>query len=242
MIKFFRHIRKDLMETGKTGKYLKYAIGEIFLVVIGILLALQISEWNTNFKRQKSETQLLHDIHWEFIKNKEQLKLVKSNHEIAYEATNKLLNLLPFDIVKIKTESIVVLLDSTFNHWTFNPHQSTINSLINTSSFDLISNLELRKLLQNWTDMFLDYTEEEIKASDHVNNFYKHYMAKHYETKYVKNKRPFKDVNWDFLQSVEFNNVIGIRNNNLKNILESHPNELNALSETIDRIIELTAL
>jgi len=46
MIKFFRKIRYDLMEKNKTGKYLKYAIGEIVLVVIGILIALQINIWN----------------------------------------------------------------------------------------------------------------------------------------------------------------------------------------------------
>ncbi len=48
MIKFFRKIRYDLMEKNKTGKYLKYAIGEIVLVVIGILLALQVNNWNIN--------------------------------------------------------------------------------------------------------------------------------------------------------------------------------------------------
>jgi hypothetical protein len=46
MIKFFRKIRYDLMEKNKTGKYLKYAFGEIILVVIGILIALQINNWN----------------------------------------------------------------------------------------------------------------------------------------------------------------------------------------------------
>jgi hypothetical protein len=46
MIKFFRKIRYDLMEKNKTGKYFKYAIGEIVLVVIGILIALQVSNWN----------------------------------------------------------------------------------------------------------------------------------------------------------------------------------------------------
>jgi len=55
MIKFFRHIRKDLMETGKTGKYLKYAIGEIILVVIGILIALSINNWNDGNKNAKIE-------------------------------------------------------------------------------------------------------------------------------------------------------------------------------------------
>ena len=47
MIKFFRKIRQNLLSEGKTGKYLKYAIGEIFLVIIGILIALQINNWNS---------------------------------------------------------------------------------------------------------------------------------------------------------------------------------------------------
>lgn len=50
MIKFFRHIRKSLLMENKTGKYLKYAIGEIILVVIGILIALQINNWNLQAK------------------------------------------------------------------------------------------------------------------------------------------------------------------------------------------------
>ncbi|TVZ60201.1 hypothetical protein NA63_2751 [Flavobacteriaceae bacterium MAR_2010_105] len=48
MIKFFRKIRYNLMEQNKTSKYFKYAIGEIVLVVIGILIALQINNWNIN--------------------------------------------------------------------------------------------------------------------------------------------------------------------------------------------------
>ena len=52
MIKFFRRIRFNLMEQNKTGKYLKYAIGEIVLVVIGILIALQLNNWNESEKEQ----------------------------------------------------------------------------------------------------------------------------------------------------------------------------------------------
>ncbi len=48
MIKFFRKIRQNLLAEGKTGKYIKYAIGEIVLVVIGILIALGINNWNSN--------------------------------------------------------------------------------------------------------------------------------------------------------------------------------------------------
>ncbi len=59
MIKFFRHIRKSLlMEQNKTGKYFKYAIGEIILVVIGILIALQINNWNEHRKLKINEKDL----------------------------------------------------------------------------------------------------------------------------------------------------------------------------------------
>jgi hypothetical protein len=51
MIGFFRKIRQNLLMENKTGKYLKYAIGEIILVVIGILIALQINNWNENQKK-----------------------------------------------------------------------------------------------------------------------------------------------------------------------------------------------
>lgn len=50
MIKFFRRIRQNLLSEGKTGKYFKYAFGEIILVVIGILIALQINNWNEDRK------------------------------------------------------------------------------------------------------------------------------------------------------------------------------------------------
>lgn len=62
MIKFFRKIRYDLMEKNKTGKYLKYAIGEIALVMVGILLALQVNNWNTNKALTKKEIVKLNEI------------------------------------------------------------------------------------------------------------------------------------------------------------------------------------
>jgi len=55
MIKFFREIRQNLLIENKTGKYLKYALGEIVLVVIGILIALQINNWNERKKNAELE-------------------------------------------------------------------------------------------------------------------------------------------------------------------------------------------
>jgi len=62
MIKFFRKIRQNLLMENKTGKYFKYAIGEIILVVIGILIALSINNWNENRKLQKIEISLIKEL------------------------------------------------------------------------------------------------------------------------------------------------------------------------------------
>jgi len=68
MIKFFRNIRQNLLMENKTGKYLKYAIGEIILVVIGILIALQINNWNENKKRTVLEIKHLKELKSDIIK------------------------------------------------------------------------------------------------------------------------------------------------------------------------------
>jgi hypothetical protein len=67
MIKLFRNIRKNLLNEGKTSKYFKYAIGEIVLVVIGILIALSINNWNEKRKSQANLSSIYKQIHSKLI-------------------------------------------------------------------------------------------------------------------------------------------------------------------------------
>lgn len=69
MIKFFRKIRYNLLSEGKTGKYLKYAVGEIILVVIGILIALQINNLNQERIVKDQNSIILHNLNKEFSEN-----------------------------------------------------------------------------------------------------------------------------------------------------------------------------
>ena len=108
MIKFFRKIRYNLMEQNKTGKYFKYAIGEIILVVIGILIALQINNWNENRKELDQSvfyheqlindlemviTSLDADISWaETVKSQINRATEVLEHSIANDTTLKILN------------------------------------------------------------------------------------------------------------------------------------------------------
>lgn len=65
MIKFFRKIRKKLAAENKPMKYLRYAIGEILLVVVGILIALQINNWNENRKERLTEIKYLKNLRYD---------------------------------------------------------------------------------------------------------------------------------------------------------------------------------
>ena len=77
MLKFFRSIRKGLLSEGKTSKYFKYAIGEIILVVLGILIALQLNTWNQNRQDRIQEQQILVQLLNEYENN-----LIQMNQKI----------------------------------------------------------------------------------------------------------------------------------------------------------------
>jgi sensor domain CHASE-containing protein len=62
MIKVFRKIRQNMIKENRTSKYLLYAIGEIILVVIGILIALSINNWNEQRKERQIEQSILKEI------------------------------------------------------------------------------------------------------------------------------------------------------------------------------------
>ena len=92
MIKFFRRIRQQLLTENKFSRYLIYAIGEILLVVIGILLALQINNWNENQKQQHFANKLLLDIKTSLINNYVQLNFVIDYNKEGIASAEIILN------------------------------------------------------------------------------------------------------------------------------------------------------
>lgn len=82
MIKIFRRIRYDLMQKNNTGKYLKYAIGEIVLVVIGILIALSINNWNQERIKHNEAKVLLSNLKLDVEENIKNLKDLQKSLEI----------------------------------------------------------------------------------------------------------------------------------------------------------------
>ena len=94
MIKFFRKIRKTLADDNKPLKYFRYAIGEIVLVVIGILIALQLNNLNEIDKVKDTEVIYLNALHDEFSNNLKEvervMKLNKRGLEMAHALLGKM--------------------------------------------------------------------------------------------------------------------------------------------------------
>jgi hypothetical protein len=91
MIKIFRKIRYDLLEKNKTGKYFKYAIGEIILVVIGILIALSINNWNENRKNRISESEYYCKLLADFELDRQNIAELYKESEFKIEISKRLL-------------------------------------------------------------------------------------------------------------------------------------------------------
>ena len=239
MIKFFRKIRYDLMNQNKTSKYLKYAIGEIILVMIGILLALQVNNWNTNRTQKQKENLLLTDLNKEFKINKTQLDSVLKAHYSSMKSSTYLLSRLP--IKNVKKENLDSLGYHIWNHktFTFNPSSGVTSSIMNSSSINIISNIELRQLLVGWNDLLLDYQEEEISARINYQNHLKPYEKKNFlwaKKDMLKDSR----IDFSFLTSLEFDNYVLDRKHDIDEILNNNSKELNAIIIAIDKIIELS--
>ena len=150
MIKFFRKIRQKLLAENKFSKYLIYAIGEIFLVVIGILIALGINNANENRKENKLEQNTLLNLKKDFQLNKENLESVLSDNEKYIKSDLKILNF-GRDKSSIKTESeFSILLDDLTALSEFFPTNNSLDNLQNSSSLSLIKSQELRNKLSSW--------------------------------------------------------------------------------------------
>ena len=140
MIKFFRKIRQNLLNEGKTSKYFKYAIGEVVLVVIGILIALQINNLNEQVKINNQEKKLLNELINNMDANIGTLKLMNRKQTDANSAIDTILNHFQNST---GSDSLKQLFPLTIYTETLNLSYSTFET-IKTIGFDIIKNDQIR--------------------------------------------------------------------------------------------------
>jgi len=148
----------------KTGKYLKYALGEIVLVVIGILIALWINNWNQNRLQESEELKSLKFLKAEFEGNLEKLDNNRHLHKTRQNAINQLLF---SDLSRTNLNDIDSLYKTSFYSWTYNPSFSAYNSLVSSGTMNIFSNDSLKIRLSMLKDLVTDYQEEEENLWNH---------------------------------------------------------------------------
>lgn len=224
------------------SKWREYLI-ELIVIIVGILLAIALNEWNANRKDRQKEKQIRQQIHEEFILNKEQLDSHVAFHQNTFNHCKKILDFCPININTVNLDSLQWYIHKIGSWKTYNPTQGTIESLTSTSSFDIISDEKLRMLLIQWKDLVNDYIELERYAVDHLDNIFKPYRAKHFPRN--PKKIPHfslsnSEINLDHLQSYEFSNQVIERMSYLHNILNT--GNLKKVQNTIDEILMLSKL
>ena len=171
MIKFFRQIRFKLMSENKTSKYFKYAIGEIILVVIGILIALQINTWNNNNQNLKREQEVLQNLKAEFLQN---IKELKRDHEFNVECLQACYDLLSINKnEKVDVKKLDSLIGTALDFATFDARLGVVNDVISSGKLELIKDAKLRLLLNQWTGELSDYVEDVVVRRNFISNNYK---------------------------------------------------------------------
>ena len=239
MIKFFRNIRQNIINPNRVSRYILYALGEIILVVIGILIALQINNWNDKRKESNKERSIKSDLNQEFTQNWFQLDTVLNAHLSTIKSLDWLIGKFP-DYENANPDSLGYHLKMSASTWTFNPSQATVRSLTNTSSFDIIKDERLRKQLIQWQDLYDDFSEEEEQSVQFFTTIYVPYFQENSSAEWISPFEIMKNPeDLTGLQSKEFHNLLLLRRISMKVIIEDNP-ELVNIRRNIRSIIDLT--
>lgn len=176
MIKFFRHIRQSLINENRTKKYLLYAIGEIVLVVIGILIALQINNWNENRKDRYKELKVLQQLKEDYTSNLVQLDEKISIRKRTITSSKWLLSYIDGD-TSLSKDSILVHLGRSSYAATFDP--ITTDNVINSGELSLLRNDKLKYLITSWSSEVIQVTEEEEDWNNFKDDVRTPFLTKH---------------------------------------------------------------
>jgi hypothetical protein len=160
MIKFFRKIRQRLLSENNFSKYLIYAVGEIILVVIGILIAIQLNEWRNDSINTKQKQKVLLALKTEFEVNLTRLDTVFYYQEQSFLKFIKSKDLI--DSINYVTDNNILkqnLAHGGFGY-SYNPVNGALRSAISSGDIHLIENERLIELLFSWEDLVIDSYEE----------------------------------------------------------------------------------
>ncbi|MUP44447.1 hypothetical protein E0K83_01650 [Gramella sp. BOM4] len=164
MIKFFRNIRYRLLGENRFTRYFLYAVGEIILVVIGILIALQINNWNNYNQNRKQEQFYLNKLEKNIQEDTAFLRYrlrQLDRTQLVYEKLRE--EIQDEKIIEFSEDSLASYLSAVFR---FSPQKSVIENLISTGKLDLIKNQDLVDSLYVYYNYLNNFTSQWNTSND----------------------------------------------------------------------------
>ena len=156
MLRFFSTIRQRLLAEGRLSKYLAYALGEIILVVAGILIALAVNNWNEERKEIVAGQDLLLRIQRDLRQDINQFQsAIAQNHELRTELKS-LLERLYNDVETLEqAKQIAIIYDKALDQ-VFAPNDNTYQSIVSSGTLGLIKNPDLKDAI---IDLYSEYEQ-----------------------------------------------------------------------------------
>ena len=195
MIKFFRKIRQQLLAENKTGRYLKYAIGEIVLVVLGILIALQLNNWNEQTKIGRSIDSNLVILKQNLLVDQMLLENLKQNMITNIHAADssmlQMKTLIPVD------NNIKKFLLTLTHEYQFSPITNAIQTITQSNQVPVL-NTELRTAILDYYALIERTKEREHISNINIQNDFAPYVFSEYPDIFQKNSRfPFIELYYE---------------------------------------------
>ena len=241
MFKFFRHIRQSLINQNKMGKYFKYAIGEIILVVIGILIALQINNWNENRLQNINETKFLNGIHSEFKLNKAYLNNSRNSNSKSLNIGKLLMGFINQDIELLKATNTDSLIFHVFEYGGFEISENAVMEVMQVGQLQKLKNDTLKSLILEWS-------QKKINVARNRENMTKKSL---YLIEYLVDRYPIKNIdmygilNWEKPSTIKVNKYAIFYDLKFENLLDDYlynlkqyDNNLKDINKVVDGIIE----
>jgi len=167
MVKFFRRIRQKLFTENKFTKYLIYAIGEIFLVVIGILIALQVNNYNEDRKSDVKERKYLISMKNELINNFEIVKTETEGLDKSINAQRQLITLINSDKDTISEIDLSRVLAMSFsNVFELGYQDGIFKELLYSGGLIFIDNDSIKNEVTSWEGRMIEVLKQEKGVYD----------------------------------------------------------------------------
>ena len=153
MLRFFRSFRHRLLAENRVSRYLLYAFGEIVLVVIGILIALEVNAWNTEAGNRKKERYYLNSVKTSIELSQDELKRVINDAKSISSSADTLFHLLTYQkLDRLEGSVLDSLLFEASDYSLISLNDGGVREILNSGSLDIIRNNQIRVSLASWEE------------------------------------------------------------------------------------------